>query len=171
MNTREYFLAVWPSEVDLTINAFNMLPAGKLDYRPHPKTRSATEIIEHVIAQPHDMEQALREGQIDHRRKWPFEDLAEAVSAYAAHCKTVAGLVEAAADNDWDKKVIPFMVKGKTMRQGPLRDVCFAFMFDMIHHRGQLSTYYRPMGGKNPFIYGPTAEMIEELKAGRNKQQ
>ena len=27
-----------------------------------------------------------------------------------------------------------------------------------IHHRGQLSTYLRPMGGKVPSIYGPTAD-------------
>jgi uncharacterized damage-inducible protein DinB len=26
----------------------------------------------------------------------------------------------------------------------------------MIHHRGQLSTYLRPMGGKVPAIYGPS---------------
>jgi uncharacterized damage-inducible protein DinB len=28
-----------------------------------------------------------------------------------------------------------------------------------VHHRGQLSTYLRPMGGKVPGIYGPTADM------------
>jgi uncharacterized damage-inducible protein DinB len=27
-----------------------------------------------------------------------------------------------------------------------------------VHHRGQLSTYLRPMGGQVPGIYGPTAD-------------
>ena len=27
-----------------------------------------------------------------------------------------------------------------------------------IHHRGQLSSYLRPMGGKVPSIYGPSAD-------------
>ena len=27
-----------------------------------------------------------------------------------------------------------------------------------VHHRGQLSTYLRPMGGKVPGISGPTAD-------------
>jgi uncharacterized damage-inducible protein DinB len=31
-------------------------------------------------------------------------------------------------------------------------------LFDMVHHRGQLSTYIRPMGGKVPSIYGPSAD-------------
>jgi uncharacterized damage-inducible protein DinB len=28
----------------------------------------------------------------------------------------------------------------------------------IVHHRGQLSTYIRPMGGKVPSIYGPSAD-------------
>jgi uncharacterized damage-inducible protein DinB len=31
-------------------------------------------------------------------------------------------------------------------------------MLDAIHHRGQLSTYLRPMGGKVPSIYGPSGD-------------
>jgi uncharacterized damage-inducible protein DinB len=27
-----------------------------------------------------------------------------------------------------------------------------------VHHRGQLSTYLRPMGGTVPGIYGPSAD-------------
>jgi uncharacterized damage-inducible protein DinB len=27
-----------------------------------------------------------------------------------------------------------------------------------VHHRGQLSTYLRPMGSKIPGIYGPSAD-------------
>jgi len=31
-------------------------------------------------------------------------------------------------------------------------------LFDFIHHRGQLTTYIRPMGGKVPSIYGPSGD-------------
>lgn len=31
-------------------------------------------------------------------------------------------------------------------------------LFDAVHHRGQLSTYIRPMGGKVPSVYGPSAD-------------
>ena len=34
----------------------------------------------------------------------------------------------------------------------------FGFLFDAIHHRGQLSTYLRPMGFSAPSIYGPSAD-------------
>jgi uncharacterized damage-inducible protein DinB len=39
-----------------------------------------------------------------------------------------------------------------------LGDMLWGLLFDMIHHRGQLSTYIRPMGGKVPAIYGPSAD-------------
>jgi uncharacterized damage-inducible protein DinB len=34
----------------------------------------------------------------------------------------------------------------------------WGFLFDIIHHRGQLSTYLRPMGSTVPSIYGPSAD-------------
>jgi uncharacterized damage-inducible protein DinB len=34
----------------------------------------------------------------------------------------------------------------------------WGFLFDSIHHRGQITTYLRPMGGKVPSIYGPSAD-------------
>ena len=42
--------------------------------------------------------------------------------------------------------------------QSTVDDLFWGFLFDMIHHRGQLSTYIRPMGGKVPSIYGPSAD-------------
>ena len=46
--------------------------------------------------------------------------------------------------------------------------IFWTVMHDIIHHRGQLSTYYRHMGVRNPNIYGPTAEDMEEMKAKAN---
>jgi DinB family protein len=31
-------------------------------------------------------------------------------------------------------------------------------VFDAVHHRGQLTTCLRPMGGKVPSIYGPSGD-------------
>jgi uncharacterized damage-inducible protein DinB len=40
----------------------------------------------------------------------------------------------------------------------PTVEFLWDFMFDAIHHRGQLSAYLRPMGAKVPSIYGPSAD-------------
>ena len=39
-----------------------------------------------------------------------------------------------------------------------LSQMVWGFLFDAIHHRGQISTYLRPMGSKVPSIYGPSAD-------------
>ena len=37
-------------------------------------------------------------------------------------------------------------------------EMAWGFLLDQIDHRGQLSTYLRPMGAKVPAIYGPSAD-------------
>ena len=36
--------------------------------------------------------------------------------------------------------------------------ISWGFLFDIIHHRGQLAAYLRPMGSTVPQVYGPTAD-------------
>jgi uncharacterized damage-inducible protein DinB len=60
-------------------------------------------------------------------------------------------------DAAWDRTA-NFNVDGKSVWQAPAGDMLFGFLFDAIHHRGQLSSYLRPMGAKVPSIYGPSAD-------------
>ena len=39
-----------------------------------------------------------------------------------------------------------------------LENFAWGFLLDAVHHRGQLTTYLRPMGSKVPSIYGPSAD-------------
>jgi len=36
--------------------------------------------------------------------------------------------------------------------------IAWSFLFDIVHHRGQITTYLRPMGSTVPQVYGPTAD-------------
>lgn len=60
-------------------------------------------------------------------------------------------------DTTWETKA-RFLVDGNVAWEASLGDMLFGFLFDAIHHRGQLSTYLRPMGAKVPSIYGPSAD-------------
>ena len=52
-----------------------------------------------------------------------------------------------------------FLYQGQVVMEKPtVVEFLWDFMFDAIHHRGQLSAYLRPMGGKVPSIYGPSAD-------------
>jgi len=43
-----------------------------------------------------------------------------------------------------------------------------AGLLHAVHHRGQLSTYLRPMGGKVPAIYGESYDSAEAKKAAQS---
>jgi uncharacterized damage-inducible protein DinB len=47
---------------------------------------------------------------------------------------------------------------GKPVWEDTVANMVWGFFFDAIHHRGQLSVYLRPMGGKVPSIYGPSGD-------------
>ena len=64
--------------------------------------------------------------------------------------------------------MVEFQLNGNKLFAYPMSAMFWMFMFDIIHHRGQLSTYYRHMGVRNPSIYGPTAEDMEEMMAAKN---
>jgi len=53
---------------------------------------------------------------------------------------------------------VPMMYEGKEIMKMTGTDTAWGFLVDIIHHRGQLSTYLRPMGSTVPQIYGPTAD-------------
>lgn len=45
MTNREFFLQLWEQEYPTFLKVFRALPEDKLDYRPHPRSRSAAELV------------------------------------------------------------------------------------------------------------------------------
>ena len=64
----------------------------------------------------------------------------------------------AALDDASQERNAQFLYQGTVVMEKPMVEFLWDFMFDAIHHRGQLSAYLRPMGGKVPSIYGPSAD-------------
>jgi uncharacterized damage-inducible protein DinB len=60
-------------------------------------------------------------------------------------------------DEAWGRTV-RLLMNGRSVWETTLGDMLFGFLFDAVHHRGQLSSYLRPMGGKVPSIYGPSGD-------------
>jgi uncharacterized damage-inducible protein DinB len=134
-------------------------PASGLDYRPHPKSRSAYELIGHLIGHEQDLAELARTGVINHRMQVPFAALDEGLAEYQrAHDELVQHL--RAMDDDTWAAAGQFLLNGAVIYEFPRRDLAWMLLFDGLHHRGQLSTYLRPMGGKVPSIYGPSADTI-----------
>jgi uncharacterized damage-inducible protein DinB len=135
------------------------LPPDKLDYRHDPRSRSARELVEHLIGHFQDLVELIDEGSIHHRNKVPFGTLDDAVALIQAGTADVASRLASLTDQAWAEPG-DFFVGDRSLMKAPRQALAWMMFLDAVHHRGQLSTLIRPMGGKVPAIYGPSADTM-----------
>lgn len=171
MTNKEFFLATWEREYPVFAECFKSVPDENSAYTPHPKTRSALEIVQHVIGHPLNMIDAIGLGDINYHASDKFSNMQEAAAGFTKNAEILLNKVRSITENDWNTKPCRVFIHGHEIEQMrmPAGMICWTFLFDMIHHRGQLSTYYRPMNAVTPSVYGPTREMNEEMAAMQQK--
>jgi len=158
MTNREFFLQRRLVEQQLFEHVFQAVPADKLDWRPEPKARSVRELMGHLIGHEQDLVELLERGEINHRMQVTFTDVNHGIELFRQANETAKAKLESLDDAAWEQKSGKFLIDGNTVYEIPCRDLGWVLWFDSIHHRGQLTTYLRPMGSKVPSIYGPSAD-------------
>lgn len=159
MSNREFFLQLLSTEHQRFIAVIGAAPAAQLEYRPHPRSRSAFELIGHLIGHAQDLVELAETGEINHRMLVPFNGIDDALRIYGEAHETLKAKVGALEDAAWTAKA-RFLAGGHLVMEAPRGDLAWTFLLDAVHHRGQLSTYLRPMGGTVPAIYGPSADSV-----------
>lgn len=158
MSEREFFTRRWLKEFPITVRVFQALPAGKLDFRPHAKSRSAAELLSLMAYEGRTNVEAVDTGQINWQEPKPTASVESQIQIFTKAGQEFEKRLAKLDDSDWKNKKIKFLVGGQFIFEEPLGELLWLTLFDLIHHRGQLSTYLRPMGGKVPSIYGPSAD-------------
>jgi uncharacterized damage-inducible protein DinB len=97
------------------------------------------------------------EGRVEWKPVDPPDGVETVKKAFAEAYEELDGRLARLDDAAW-RKTVALTAGGKVVREWPLGEFLWFFFFDAIHHRGQLSTYIRPMGGKVPAIYGPSGD-------------
>ena len=92
------------------------------------------------------------------------------IEAFDKAWETLLQKVENMDDAAWTKTG-RFLLNGQVRMEQPISGFLWLFFFDAIHHRGQLSTYIRPMGGKVPSIYGPSGDDPMMLSVSHKKME
>lgn len=166
MTNREFFIQTWQHEQAITLRALQALPEGELlNYRYQPKSRSIKELTDHFVSHAEDLVEALEDGVINHRLTACYDSIAAAISVFEKTSARLVQLAAATSEADWDNKDNTMFVFGRPLDTLKLGNRCWEFLLDIVHHRGQLSTTYRHIGITQPSIYGPTAEMVEDMMA------
>ena len=156
MTDREFFLARRKVELPAFVNVLKALPADKLDYRPHPNSPDARQLVWTLAMELKSAADACETGEASFPRD-PAPDLAEMIAAFERGYAHLTDVVARLDDAGWERPA-RLSSGGKVVMEQPAREFVWMLFFDAIHHRGQLAAYIRPMGGKVPSIYGPSAD-------------
>lgn len=157
MTNLEFCIARRKAELPAFVKVLKAVPQSRLDYRPDPKSRTAPELAWLLAAEEAALVTLLDTGKIDWKDTPPPASVAESVAAYERNTATVNARLLKLDEAAWQKKA-SFLMDGNAVWEDTTQNMVWGFLFDAIHHRGQLSTYLRAMGGKVPAIYGPSAD-------------
>ncbi|MEO8086644.1 MAG: DinB family protein [Bacteroidota bacterium] len=178
MTNKEFFIATWQRDHAITAKAFRSLPSEgeKLNQHHHEKFRSPWELVNHIGPHAKELAQAVAEGKMDlvNEGKFPLDGpkIYKSTEAAAKDVETsstkLIELLTACSDSDWETKMIPTFWGPNKIFEMSLMQTCWTMLFDTIHHRGQLTSYYRPIGSVQPELMGPTLEVEEAMMAKMN---
>jgi uncharacterized damage-inducible protein DinB len=145
------FTSFWTKEATTTRNVIARIPEGS-DYRPDPKSRTAREIAWQIFCEEKMIIEALEDGKAVWAPPPMPATMREVLEAYETQSAGMAERWRVLPDERWDG-TIDFV--GAARRASAM---AWSFLFDIVHHRGQITTYLRPMGSTVPKIYGPSGD-------------
>lgn len=151
MNEKALFTEFWTNESRTTRNVLSRIPEGS-DYRPDPKSRTAQEIAWQIVCEEKMIMDALEEGKANWAPPPAPATMKEIVEQYERQSAEIAKRWNALPEEKW-KGSLEFFGSER-----PASPMAWGFLFDIVHHRGQITTYLRPMGSTVPQIYGPSAD-------------
>jgi len=155
---REFFLQRFEAEYPATMRVLHALPVAKLDWRPHARSRSAGELVALLVYELQTGIELCQTGQLNWdesaAREGPLEEM---TTMYERRYRALLEQIQRMDDATWERKA-KFLVRGMPILEEPTAELFWTALFDPVHHRGQLTTYIRPMGGKVPSIYGPSGD-------------
>ena len=152
----DYTLADNDHERATNRRVIEAIPAGKETYTPDAKSMTALDLAWHIAsAEMFFLDGVCNKAFGSDGGKRP-ENIKSAQDVLAWYDATVPPALEKAKGLSGEhlSGTIDFF----GMMQAPAVVYLTLMVKHSVHHRGQLSTYLRPMGAKVPGIYGPSAD-------------
>jgi uncharacterized damage-inducible protein DinB len=163
LSNREFFIQRWEQEYPAFVRVFKALPTTLIDHRPHPQSRSAGELVALMVsAQRSCIELCKSRKSMYSGLRWQalggLSTLAEMIDAYERDHEVLGSQLRGMDDQGWNHPAWLLQGTEEILLKDTVGGLLWIALFDVIHHRGQLSSYIRPMGGRVPSIYGPSGD-------------
>ena len=160
---RELLVPAYVNEHPLTKGVIASMPADKSAYKPHDVARSAIDLAWHIVAAECSFLNAVSNGAFDFTggaRPQEIQKPMDVVSWYSGEFGRAISKVKTL---DGEQLLKPIDFRG--IFNFPAYAYLQSGLSHSIHHRGQLSTYLRPMGGRVPSIYGESYDSRQSRQA------
>ena len=161
MTDKEFFVSTVAGEAPQFEKVLKALPVDKLDWKQDPKARTAMELTATIAGESLSFADFLKNGVLDiASEQAPFKTIDELVNGTNKGLAAAQAIAAGMTDADWMAES-KMLMGDKELWKTTKGKMALGLLLDIIHHRGQLSVYIRPMGGKVPSIYGPSADTEE----------
>jgi len=157
MSIPQFFVTRWEQEQAAFGKVLRALPGDKLDYQPHERSAKAGDLAWQLAIEQRGMSELIEKSEQVWDNQARPATIDEIVAAWDAATTDLRIRLQD-LDDATCAGSCKFIMGGEAVWSDPLGNMLWGYLFDMVHHRGQLSTYIRPMGGKVPSIYGPSAD-------------
>jgi uncharacterized damage-inducible protein DinB len=159
------FLGLLKNESRMTRAVLAAIPPDKPDYRPDPNGRSVLDLAWHIaLAEPRFLDAVLNgEFSTAPRPRPEGVHTGPQISEWYGMEFDARFAKLAQLHGEPLAKIVDF----RGLFQMPAVLFAQVGVNHTIHHRGQLSTYLRPMGGKVPAIYGESYDTAQARQAAQ----
>jgi len=151
MDEQALFTKFWTQESKTTRNVIARIPESS-EYRPDPRSRTAQEIAWQIYGEEKMLIEAMEQGKAEWAPPPMPESIKDVLEAYEQLSADLPRRWNELPAERWNGNLEFF----GSERQAS--SMAWSFLFDIVHHRGQITTYLRPMGSTVPQIYGPSAD-------------
>jgi uncharacterized damage-inducible protein DinB len=172
MSIAQMLLPEFDQEMANTRKALERIPEDKMSWKPDPKSMTLGRLAGHVAEMPNWAVMTLNTDSLDINPggQRPFEALvatsrSQLLGEFDKNVTGARAAIAGASDRDlmqnWQ-----LLSDGHVMLSMPRAAVLRSMVMNhLIHHRGQLTVYYRLNGVPVPGMYGPSADESQAATA------
>ena len=161
MAMTDAFIAEMDQESEATRRMLEVVPADRLDWKPHAKSMGLGQLAMHVATLPGGVAEMLK---LDTMNTGDFEgppspgsreEILEALDESLGKARDILGSM----DDEAMMGMFRLMDGDQEVMSMPKVGLARAIILNhWYHHRGQLSVYLRLLDVPLPSVYGPTAD-------------
>jgi uncharacterized damage-inducible protein DinB len=153
----DFLIADFEGEMQTTLRVINAVPSGRLDYQPDSKSKTGLGLVRHLTLEDEWLLNSIANGEFapppDDSDACGIMNAADAEARYKEKVPAALDRVRALSGEQLSNVIDLFGII-----QAPAVNFLAMTIKHSVHHRGQLSSYLRAMGGNVPGIYGPSAD-------------